>query len=299
MSVYSFSQCLSGNCKDGFGKYDFGYASYEGIFKTGKPNGLGTMDYGGGDKFVGNFTNGQEDGKGQLFKKNVPANVTYINGKAKVIKEIITVGGNAPHVEGCQKGDCHNGFGIVQFQSGNRYEGNFENGVKSGEGKFYFAGGNVFTGTFIDNVNANGTFLYANEGVTFDGNYNDDGSPKTGKYYYATNKATALVENGKITKIDNPVADAARRKAIENSTPKPCYNCSGAGMIPGVDRREEVESYYSINYVNSAGNTVGTSSGNVSKSMKTVRGWPTECKVCRGTGQLLPAGAIIINGGRY
>lgn len=299
LQTLAIAQCLSGDCKDGFGKYDYGFAIYEGNFINEKPNGKGTMDYGNGEKFVGNFKNGQEDGDGILYKNNLAKNVNYSNGKMKIKEKSVVIGGNIPTVAGCEKGDCYNGFGIVKFDSGNRYEGNFENGIKSGEGKFYFAGGNVFTGTFKDNTYTNGVFKYAQEQITFDGNYNDDGSPKTGKYYYATNKATVLVENGNITKIDNPVADEARRKATEDSKPKPCYNCSGVGMIAGVDRREEVESYYSINYVNSAGNTVGTSSGNVSKSMRTVRGWPTECKACRGTGQLLPASAIIINGGRF
>ncbi len=299
LSINGFAQCLSGNCKDGFGKYDFGYATYEGVFKAGKPNGLGTMDYGGGDKFVGNFANGQEDGDGKLYKKSIPTDVTYVNGKAKIREKQVVIGGNAPIVDGCEKGDCYNGFGIIKFNSGNRYEGNFVSGAKSGEGKFFFASGNIFSGTFKDNIYTNGIFTYANERITFEGNYNADGSPKTGKYYYATNKATVLIENGKITKIDNPVARRADSLAVENSKPRKCSACGGAGMNAGVTRAVQKESYYSINYVNSSGNTVGTSSGNVSKSTVYETSWPTECKVCRGTGQEIPRGSIIINGGRY
>lgn len=292
------SQCLSGDCKNGFGKYDFGFAIYEGNFKADKPNGQGTMDYGGGEKFVGNFKNGQEDGDGILYKKNVPTNVTYSNGKAKIREVQVVIGGNAPTVPGCVQGDCYNGFGIVKFDSGNRYEGNFVNGIKSGEGKFYFASGDIFTGTFKDNIYTTGLYNYGKEAMTFEGKFYSDGSPKTGKYYYATNKATVLVENGKITKIDNPVADEARRKAIEDSKPHSCSACGGAGMNAGVTRAVEKQSYYSINYVNSSGNTVGTSSGNVAKTTVYETSWPTECSACRGTGQERPRG-IIINTGRY
>ena len=294
----SFSQCISGDCKDGFGKYDYGFAVYEGNFVSEKPNGKGTMDYGNGDKFVGNFKEGQEDGDGILYKKNVLQNVTYLNGKAKVKENQIVIGGNIPKVDGCIQGDCYNGFGIITFESGNRYEGNFVYGVKQGEGKFYFAGGNVFSGNFKDNSYTDGTFTYANEAITFEGNYNNYGSPKTGKYYYETNKATVIIENGIITKIDNPVAERAKKLAEEQSKPRSCSACGGGGMIAGVDRREESEYYYTIDYVRSDGSLARSSDGNVGKSTKTVRGWPTECKKCRGSGQEMPQG-IILNTGRY
>ena len=298
MQFLCHSQCISGDCKNGFGKYDYGFAVYEGNFVSEKPNGNGTMDYGNGDKFVGNFKNGQEDGVGILYKKNVPQNVTYLNGKAKVKENQVVIGGNVPKVDGCIQGDCYNGFGIVTFESGNRYEGNFVYGVKSGEGKFYFAGGNVFSGNFKDNVYTDGTFTYANEAITFEGNYNTNGSPKTGKYYYQTNKATVIVENGIITKIDNPVAERAKKLAEEQSKPHSCSACGGKGMNPGVTRAVQKEGYYSINYLNSSGMTVGTSSGNTSSYTTYETSWPTECNKCRGSGQEMPQG-IILNTGRY
>jgi hypothetical protein len=297
-TLVCFSQCLSGNCKDGFGKYDFGFAIYEGNFVAEKPSGKGTMDYGAGEKFVGNFKNGQEDGDGVLYKKNVPTNVTYSNGKAKIREVQVVIGGNAPTVPGCIQGDCYNGFGIVKFDSGNRYEGNFVNGIKSGEGKFYFAQGNVFSGNFKDNIYTNGVFKYAQEQITFEGNYNSDGTPKSGDYYYETNKATVTIVDGKITKVVNPVAEKARKLAEEQSKPRSCSACGGAGMNAGVTRAVQKESYYSINYVNSSGNTVGTSSGNVARSTVYETSWPTECNACHGTGQERPRG-IIINTGRY
>ena len=295
---YSFSQCISGDCKNGFGKYNYGFAVYEGNFSNEMPNGRGIMDYGNGEKFVGNFKNGQEDGEGLLYKNNVPNSVTYTNGKAKVKSVVTVIGGNAPTVAGCIQGDCYNGFGIIKFDSGNRYEGNFVNGIKTGEGKFYFAQGNVFDGTFKNNVYTKGTFHYHKEKMTFAGDYNQDGTPKSGSYYYETNKATVIIANGVIIKVDNPVARKADSLAVERSKPRSCSKCGGGGMIAGVTRAVETENYYSINYVNSSGNTVGTSSGNVSKSTSYQTSWPTECSACNGTGQERPQG-IIINTGRY
>lgn len=50
------SQCLSGDCLNGIGKYDFAYAIYEGNFNDGKPNSQGIMDYGNGEKFEGSIS---------------------------------------------------------------------------------------------------------------------------------------------------------------------------------------------------------------------------------------------------
>ena len=295
---FSFAQCISGDCKNGFGKYDYGFAVYEGNFKSEKPSGKGTMDYGNGEKFVGNFIDGQENGDGVLYKKNIPQNVTYTNGKLKISENRVVIGSNAPTVKGCIQGDCYKGFGIIKFNSGNSYEGNFDYGIKSGNGKFIFTSGNFFTGTFKDNKYSYGIFNFAQENMTFEGSFNDDGSPKTGKYYYPTNKATVLVENGNITKVDNPVADEAKRLAEENSKPKMCMKCGGTGMCAGEMQMVQHEDYVPIHYVDSSGSLRDIQFGNVMKSVSYETSFPTKCTACNGTGQLINKG-MIINTGRY
>jgi hypothetical protein len=294
-SINGFSQCLSGNCKNGFGKYDFGFAIYEGNFVNEKPNGKGTMDYGGGEKFVGNFKDGQEDGDGILYKKNVPQPVTYTNGKVKIkTSPGVVIGGNAPTILGCVQGDCYNGFGIVKFESGNRYEGNFIYGIKSGEGKFYFASGNVFSGNFKDDVYTNGVFNYSKEMVSFTGDYNADGTPKSGDYYYGTNKATVTIVNGKITKVVNPVAERARKLAEEQSKPRSCTACGGAGMFGGGSKNVTV--YHEL-VIKSPGRQDRVHEY-ANPSTRKEFTMPTECSTCRGTGQAQNQG-MILNTGRY
>jgi hypothetical protein len=288
ISVSGFSQCLSGDCKNGFGKYDFGFAVYEGNFKADKPNGQGTMDYGGGDKFIGNFKDGQEDGDGKLYKNNIPLSVTYVNGKVKIRQEKTIIGGNAPVVNGCIQGDCYNGFGILKFNSGNRYEGNFVCGNKKGIGKFFFADGNVFDGNFANNDYTKGSFFYAKENATFNGVFNSDGTPKTGEYKYPNNRATVSIVNGSITKIDNPVARRADSLAIEAKKDKPCSKCSGKGMFAGAPylpapRESHTISYYSDNgYGRHVERTEVISSS--SSSSRAIFSLPTECSECHGTG---------------
>ncbi len=83
----SFSQCLSGDCNNGNGKYDYGYAVYDGSFKNGKPHGKGVMDYGAGEKYEGMFVNGKEEGDGIMYKKGVGKPVNFRDGIMMVKKE--------------------------------------------------------------------------------------------------------------------------------------------------------------------------------------------------------------------
>jgi hypothetical protein len=225
------AQCLQGDCVNGSGTFDFGYAVYTGSFKDGKPNGTGTMDYGNGEKYIGGFENGVEHGAGELHKKGVVHNVLYRHGKLE--SEAKIVGGNAPKIEGCRSGSCYTGNGEMQYPSGNTYVGNFENGLRQGQGKFRFVSGNTFTGTFDRDVPTIGSFYYAREGVTFTGEVNANCEPQTGDYYYPSNEATVSIQNGSITKIVNPRADrlkAEMAEAEEAQKAYPCSRCNGTGI---------------------------------------------------------------------
>lgn len=295
-----FSQCLSGDCKNGFGKYDYGFAVYEGNFTAEKANGKGTIDYGNGEKFVGNFKNGSEDGDGILYKNNVAKNVKYVNGKIQIKNEVTIIGGNAPKVEGCIVGDCYNGYGEMIFDSGNTLKGEFLYGLRNGKCAYTLSGGNTLVGNYIKDDLVDGVSFYKNEGITFTGTFSNNSEPKTGKYYYAANKATVEIVNGKITKVDNPVAREAERLAAEQSEPRLCSKCGGKGFCGGEMRAVTTENYYSINYVHSDGSLADISFGNRSTSTKMEKSPISVCSACNGTGKdKLQPGSIIINGGRY
>ena len=299
LPITTFSQCLSGDCENGKGKYDYGFAVYEGQFKSGKPNGQGTMDYGAGEKFVGNFKDGSEDGTGQLFKNNIPLDVIYVNGKVTVRKVEQYVGANAPKVKGCLQGDCFNGFGIVQYESGNRFEGIFKNGLIGESGKFIYKNGDYFEGKFVNELNTEGKYYYAGVDVTYNGTFYPDGQQRSGTYYFPANKSKVVVTDGEITLVDNPIARRLDSLEAERKRGRACDKCAGKGMFSGGSYMQTTENYYSINYVNSSGNTVGTSSGNVGRATRMVSSPPSVCSACKGTGKVHDLGGVIINTNRY
>lgn len=48
--------------------------------------------------------------------------------------------------EGCASGDCNNGYGVMKWNNGQRYEGHFVNGERSGYGIYTWPDGNAYAG---------------------------------------------------------------------------------------------------------------------------------------------------------
>ncbi len=176
------AQCLSGNCISGKGKYDFGWCSYEGAFKNGKPDGKGSMKY-SDYTYTGTFKDGVEDGDGSItYTDGRKEAVRYIGGQ-KVDGPLKIAASEYKPVEGrdeaCISGDCNNGFGTYQFPSGNKYVGHFKDRSREGDGTFYFANGEQFTGTFQNNNYSNGTYTFST-GATYTGTYDAQNNPMNG-----------------------------------------------------------------------------------------------------------------------
>ena len=94
------------------------FLRYEGETKNGKPWGNGTMYYVSGGSYVGQWADGLRHGHG-LQKY----------GQAS--------GGD--HYEGSWKNDTKSGFGIYVWKDGARYEGEFVNGLRHGYGLYKFS----------------------------------------------------------------------------------------------------------------------------------------------------------------
>ncbi len=251
------AQCLSGDCKNGWGKMDMGYAVYEGQFKNSKPEGNGTMDYGEGNKYKGEWKNGVEHGRGLLFEKNVAVQIEYNNGvKIGKVKPVIVIGSDGVQqqkedIKGCVSGDCANGFGVMEFPSGNRYEGNFKNYQFHGKGKMTFLSGNYIDAVFDKHIPKTGVFYYKLNDTKFTGTFDADGQPLSGTYVSAATTGIVKVENKVIVSVQNPRADSLR-KALTEPQKMQCSACSGKGGS-GYTTPGSSSSLGGIGYANASG----------------------------------------------
>ena len=66
------------------------------------------------------------------------------------------------------------GLGIMKFENGSLYEGQWENGVRSGYGRLIQDSGNVYEGRWSKDL-ANGYGVFSNlQGYRYEGNWLDD-----------------------------------------------------------------------------------------------------------------------------
>lgn len=178
------AQCLSGDCNNGTGEYDFGWCVYKGHFKDGKADGKGVMKY-SDYTYTGHFANGVEDGEGAIaYNDGKTEAVRYSKGRKLATGPAKLAAGEYKEVSGhdpnCTSGDCINGPGVYKFPSGNTYSGNFKDRKREGQGTVTFANGDSFTGTWHDDVMSSGTYSFAG-GARYTGTYNAQGLEQDGK----------------------------------------------------------------------------------------------------------------------
>lgn len=120
--------CVSGNCKNGFGKFVYENGTvYEGKFKKGKFEGIGTEIYADGTKVTGEYKDGQQ------------------MGQAKVIR----ADGNI--WEGKSIYNNPNGYGKMMYLNGTQYTGEMNRWCqKVGEGIYTLRNGYTKKGTFVE-----------------------------------------------------------------------------------------------------------------------------------------------------
>lgn len=278
LPIYSLAQCVSGNCTNGYGKYDFSFAVYEGSFKNGEPDGSGVMDYGGGEKYMGDFVKGKEDGQGLMYRKDGSfETVRYASGKLLHKEKVIITGGNLI-VEGCVSGNCIDNLSTLLLPNGDKYIGGFKNNLPHGQGKTLFASGNLAEGIYANGALASGRFKYAS-GQEFSGSFNEDGTPKTGKYKMSADGDEVNIADNKITTVRNTDEERIQKQAADIAEHKrkfkSCSACHGKG---GEKSRMSWKS------------SKKTYSGTIydEYEVTTNYGPPqfTQCFVCRGKGEV-------------
>lgn len=112
----------------------------------------------------------------------------------------------------CTRGDCITGKGILVYENGNFYEGDFKNGKFSNFGKFIFFNGDVYEGQMLENnFHGKGTYTFQNGdqfvGTFFNGSIvrgeftSTNGNKYVGPFYNNLMHGNGVVYNSDGAKI--------------------------------------------------------------------------------------------------
>jgi hypothetical protein len=151
--------CISGDCNNGYGKWNLENAVYEGYFKNGKREGKGKMVFWDNSTYVGDYANGLKNGKGKyeyvdgsVYDGDWVDNIKtgqgiYVWGKG-------TDEGN--RYEGSWVNNNKTGYGIHTYKKGkdegDRYEGDWFDDKRTGFGKLTKKDGTIQEGKWINDV---------------------------------------------------------------------------------------------------------------------------------------------------
>jgi hypothetical protein len=163
LPFWAESQCLSGNCFQGIGKYQYeNGAVYDGHFQQGKIHGYGTLYFSNGNKYQGQWVNHIREGNGTFLAKDG----TYYSGE--FIRNKMHGKGQISYPnKDSYKGDfaenLPHGSGEYLFSDGDKYLGSFSEGKFDGEGIMFYANGAKYSGLWRSNKkNGFGVFVDIN-----------------------------------------------------------------------------------------------------------------------------------------
>ena len=292
---------ISGDCQNGHGRYDFGFAIYEGDFKDGQPEGLGALEE-DGVKTVGEFHNGVLNGHATIYAKDGSVqNAEFKDGQRRAIisqkvapeeadriaREIVASGLEVWKNDAACQGDCKNGIGTYKFDSGNVYAGSWKNAKRDGQGTGTFANGDKYIGAWRDNLQNGQGVWTRKDGWQFTGEFRN-GDPFDG-IYNAPNGGTVEMKAGVVVMPPPafPNIPAYLNGHFVDLRPQPdtvrCPVCGGDGHLYRVERNSKIVEH---TVVFGATATRGGETETFYHESVTYDPVASSCPRCHGTGQI-------------
>lgn len=176
------------NLRHGYGIcYFFNGSEYKGWWQIDKQHGYGVLTYADGNARIG------------YWADNLYAGTKEINNTAISESNIKPIQPNNGKVVGCKSGDCQNGKGTYQFENGNLYTGNFQNGNPDGFGKIIYSVGDIYEGEIQKgNLHGKGIMTFANGNKVYGywemGKFTKSFDPKTDVSQVANNSKYSFYE---------------------------------------------------------------------------------------------------------
>ena len=149
-------------------RYDNNNATYYGEVKRGHDNGLGIWIWDKGDKYEGEFFDGNFDGIGITYLDDGIYFGEFRNGNLNGFGVSTLKSGRL--YEGDWINGRATGIGITTLENGLIYIGQTKDAAFSGTGKFIYANGNYFIGSVYEG-GRNGLTYFSNEQGIFDAKY--------------------------------------------------------------------------------------------------------------------------------
>ena len=202
--------CLAGDCIGGKGVLMVNGDIYIGDFKNNLRHGIGICYYFNGSEYKGAWQGDKQHGNGALtysdgrMRKGVWSENIYQGSSVSDIT--VKTGGPQPptpkvneKLEGCLSGNCKNGRGTYLFAGGNKYIGDFENGLPNGTGKISYANGDVYEGEIEKgSLHGKGMMISANgnkvQGIWEGGIFIKTAVPELGPNIVSQNTAYSFYE---------------------------------------------------------------------------------------------------------
>lgn len=104
---------------------------------------------------------------------------------------------NGDRYKGNFRDGLFDGWGELAYKNGDRYEGYFKNDIKSGEGIYTFANGDRYVGQFANDQKSGKGTLLLSDGERYVGEFKGDTPTGKGSWYYKNgNRYAGTLKNG-------------------------------------------------------------------------------------------------------